>query len=181
MDSDAVSRIVQEGRAIVRKVGSFLLPAPTGELTSTLAALAGDDAVGFLAEAAANPDLPYATRRDVLIALGEVGSEESVAVFARLRDAAFDKPGAPQRRESYTHEERTSEAVTMVLVVIPDYVPPAIEEDPMRRKSPKLARVSEDYSTGTICFGDQLSIVQLKMRRFGDEWLVVGIGGVTMV
>jgi hypothetical protein len=100
--------------------------------------------------------------------LGEVQSEKSAAAFARLRDAAYKKPGAPQPLGSYTHAERMREAVIMSLFVIPCEVDSRIISAVTGGARPG-ATVSEDYRAGSFW----LNNTQFQLRRVGAEWLVV--------
>jgi hypothetical protein len=141
-------------------------------LTRALADLASDETVGFLAALAANTDAVYEVRKEALITLGYIGTETSVAAFVKLRDAAFSKSGAPERRDSYTHAEKMAETVEMIFTVMPDYVPPKHATD-FSELVPTDAWVSEDYSSGHIVFGHW----RVHMKRFGSEWLIAWLEG----
>jgi hypothetical protein len=143
-------------------------------LVTALAALAGDGAVNFLADMAGDAGRSYTLRRDSLIALGKIGANKSVKAFVRLRNAAYKKEGVPGPKESYTHAERMAEAAEMVFVYIPGEGPFGDREKGFRA-DPNWAWVSEDFSTGTIDVQQGYVTYHLSLRRFGEEWLVVGI------
>jgi hypothetical protein len=139
-------------------------------------ALAGDDAVPFFAAAATDARFLYEVRRESLIGLCQAGTEKSVAAFVKLRDAAFGKPDAPERKESYTHAEKMAETVEMVFNVIPrlpgDETPP-----PLATVRPEDAWVSEDFTEGHIgCRMPGGGYTRIMMRRFGNEWLIAEFG-----
>ena len=139
-------------------------------------ALAGDDAVPFFAAAATDARFLYEVRRESVVGLGQIGTEKSVAAFVKLRDAAFGKPGTPERKESYTHAEKMAETVEMVFNVIPrlpsDDAPP-----PLATVSPEDAWVSEGFTEGHIgCRMPGGGYTRIMMRRFGNEWLIAGFG-----
>jgi hypothetical protein len=165
----AIQRLLERYTVTTRHV---VRDQATAALTRALADLAGDETVGFLAALAINPDAVYEVRKEALITLGYIGTETSVAAFVKLRDAAFGKPGAPKRRDSYTHAEKMAETVEMVFRIIPDYVPPKHTTD-LGGLVPKDAWVSEDYTTGHIVFGHW----RVHMKRFGSEWLIVWLEG----
>jgi protocatechuate 3,4-dioxygenase beta subunit len=143
-------------------------------MAETVAAMEGDKANGFFAGLAADTTRPYAVRRDAVIALGQIGSEKSVAAYCRLRDAAYARPGAPQPVANPTHAEKMTEAAVMTFSVIPGQA-----GMPEVRPRPEQATVSEDYRTGTIVLSGFSTSVKVELRRFGTEWLVVRIGDVT--
>ena len=140
------------------------------EAVNTIVDVAGNDCIEFLEVLAQKSSVAPKIRAQAVIGLGRLGTPESVAAFVRLRDAAFEKPNAPERKDSYTHAEKMAEAVTMTLFVIPDS-PQALPVQP------NSARVDLDYETGGITVGNALSsgATTFRMRRFGSEWLVVEI------
>ncbi len=146
----------------------------TDELVATLVDIQGDGATRFLEQTASDTTVNPLARRSAVIGLGRIGSEGSVAAFKRLRDAARSLPGAPQAQESYTHQERICEAVEMACVWIPGL-------DPGSRTAfspaPHTASVDSDYRTAYVESGSWYESTDLKLKRFGDEWLVIEIGG----
>ncbi|GMV92783.1 MAG: hypothetical protein AMXMBFR82_25610 [Candidatus Hydrogenedentota bacterium] len=135
---------------------------------ATIASLAGDDCIKFLANLAQNPNVDPKVRAHAIMGLGHLGTRESVDAFVRLRNAALKKAGAPARKESYTHAEKMAEATRMTLFVIPD------SEDAVLAISIDGARVDSNYETGEIAV-EISGATTLRLRRFGDEWLVVDI------
>ena len=136
-------------------------------LASTIADIEGDDAVPFFEKAADDTTLGKAARKAAVCALGRLHSEKSAAAYARLRDAAYGTPGAPERRASYTHEERMVEAAVMAAFVIPtqgDSKAPQWTANP----TPATVSVNEDYRTGTLA----LNNMEFRLHRVGREWLV---------
>ena len=138
--------------------------------------LAGDDTVDFFASTATDRVYPYWIRSLSLVALGQIGTEKSVDAFVQLRDAAYGTPGAPSRKQQYTHEEKIAETLEMVFNVIA-WQPESEDDTPPMVTAPEKAVVSEDGTTGTIgCSFNRQGRTRIHMKRFGDEWLVVRIG-----
>lgn len=138
---------------------------------ATIASLAGDDCIKFLANLAQNPNVDPKVRAHAIVGLGHLGTRESVDAFVRLRNAVLEKAGAPAHRESYTHAEKMAEATRMTLFVIPD------SEDAVLAISIDGARVGSNYETGEIAVGDAQTsgATTFRLHRFGDEWLIVDI------
>lgn len=150
-------------------------PTAALALVEAVISLEGDEAVDFLAEVAGNPEGDRASRMAALLGLGQIATEKSAAAFQRLRDAAYALPGAPPRKEAYTHAERMAEAAHFVLWVM-------TAED--SKTSPRLfdpaeysgATVSEDYSEGRLHTVSLGGWTELMFRRVGDEWLLMRVG-----
>ena len=115
-----------------------------------MAQLQGRRAVRYLTRVATNPDWPPVWRHGAVGVLCELGTEEGDTAFLKLRDAAFDKPGAPERKTSYTHAEKMAETIDMVARVIPYDDPNAQKPPPV---NPASAWVDEAFATGTIRHG----------------------------
>ena len=146
----------------------------TDELVATLVDIQGDGAIRFLEQTASDTTVNPLARRSAVIGLGRIGSERSVAAFERLRDAARSLPEAPQAQESYTHQERICEAVEMVCIWIPGVDPKSrVAFQPIAR----TASVSGDYITASVHCGSPFELTEVELKRFGDEWLVIEIGG----
>jgi protocatechuate 3,4-dioxygenase beta subunit len=142
---------------------------PNSVITA-IAELDGNDAVPFMESLAGDATADAQLRSYAVVALGAIGAEDAVAAYKRLRDAAYGQPGAPEPQESYTHGERMAEAAMMTLYIIPGIAH-------RREVNVESARIDDTYSTGEITAGDAMSgATTLKMRRFGDEWLIVEIG-----
>ena len=144
-------------------------------MADAIVALEGVRAVDFFAGVAGDPGRDRAARLASLLALGQIGTEHSAAAFKELRDKAFGRPNAPQPRASYTHAERMAETAHMVFWVM------TMDGSsvPSRSFNPDLytgARVSEDYTTGTLDTKALGGWTSLHFRRVGDEWLLDHVG-----
>jgi hypothetical protein len=136
-------------------------------MASTVADIQGDDAVPFFEQVASDAEQSVASRTAAVLALGRLHTEKSAAAFARLRDAAYGKPGVPERRESYTHGQRAWEAAVMALLVIPG----CDEAFVSRLDANQVSRVSIDEKYRTAHLG--LYAAGIELARVGAEWLVV--------
>jgi hypothetical protein len=141
----------------------------------------GKKSVGFYLKIIKDSQKPSLERQQALAALGQIGSARSIAAWKKLRDTAYAKPGAPQKKETYTHAERMAEAAMMVLCVIPD-APEESNYGVTLQPNQESAKVDEDYATATMCFSgrartltDASGSMNVTFRRFGDEWLVSDI------
>jgi hypothetical protein len=137
------------------------------QIASILTAIKGDACVGFFEKAAGDPQLGQSTRLAALLALGRLHSEKSAAAFARLRDAAYGLPGAPERRASYTHAERIQESAIMTLYFLPGGYDESMIPKTGRNNAWGVS-VDENYRTGNLW----LNNMQIKLLRVGSEWLV---------
>ncbi len=146
----------------------------TDALVATLVEIQGDGAIRFLEQTASDTSVNPLTRRSAVVGLGKIGSEGSVAAFKRLRNAARSLPDAPQEKQSYTHAERIAEGVEMACIWIPGVDPTSrVAFQPMMR----AASVDADYRTGQVYCGSPFELTEVELKRVGDEWLVVEIGG----
>ncbi|MCC6699533.1 MAG: hypothetical protein IT365_28160, partial [Candidatus Hydrogenedentes bacterium] len=154
-------------------------PQTAGALAEAIVALEGEKAVDYFAELAGDVSCDRGSRIAALIALGQIGTEKSAAAFKRLRDAAYDRPNAPPRKETYTHAERMAETAHMIFWVLTTDLSSPLAR-PFEPKAFTGATVSENYGEGTLnttMFGGW---TDLHFRRVGEEWLLARIGS-TMV
>lgn len=119
-------------------------------------------------------------RRWALAALGQMGTKKSVSAWKKLRDAAYSKPGAPQKKTSYTHAERIIETAIMVLYIIPGAPDESAQstEGPRLKFDPKDVRVFADGETAELSISigyDCNTRANLKFRRVGDEWMATEV------
>ncbi len=159
----AVKPLQSAFSSIKIETNSLVEPA-TEAIMDALVRLRGDRMTDYFASMAGNAEAPQIVRVQALIALGRIGTGKSVAAFKRLRDAAYGKNGAPERRPTYTHGERMAEAAAIILHHIPGGTGPA----PVSLDG-KSASVSEDYNDGQMRYMHYM----LHFRRFGDEWMLV--------
>ena len=152
-----------EGRSSSRRGREDI---PIGELVTA----EGDTAVKFLGKVACDPDFPANVRMQAVVGLGLVGTEKSAKAYARLRDAAFDMPWAPEPQLEYTHAQRMAEAAALTISVIP-YMGTEGTPNTSLEARPRTAWVSDDFSTGNLRYGDY----HVKAIRMGAEWLVVDV------
>ena len=146
---------------------------PTGPLAEAIGALGGDEAIDALPKVAFTPGVSDETSADALIALCALRSEKAIKKWVELRDAAFQKHGAPKRKESYTHAEKITEAIQMTFHVI------TLPDRPENQEwIPGNLRiwVAEDYKTANAWFSFEHGGYEVHLERFGPEWLIVGIG-----
>ena len=150
---------------------------PAGPLAEAIGALGGDEAVDALSQVAATPGISTETSADALIALCALRSEKAIKKWVELRDAAFQKHGAPKRKESYTHAEKIMEAIQMTFHVIPLPDRPGNQE-----WIPGNLRiwVAEDYKSAKAWFSLDDKGYNVLLERFGPEWMVVGIDHIVM-
>ena len=136
-----------------------------------LVRLGGERMTGYFESVAGDAEASRDARVQSLIALGRIGTDKAVAAFKRLRDAAYGKNGAPERRATYTHGERMAEAASMILHDIPGGT--GTSPVPLTADN---ATVSADYNEGNMIY----THYNLHFRRFGDEWLLVKMESMPM-
>ena len=148
---------------------------PSGTLAEAIGALGGDEAIDALRQVAATPGVSTETSTDALIALCALRSEKAIRQWVELRDAAFQKHGAPKRKESYTHAEKIAEAIQMTFHVIAHPDRPENQE-----WIPGNLRiwVAEDYKSAKALFSLNNEGYNVLLERFGPEWIVVGIDSI---
>ncbi len=154
-------------------------PETAGAIANAIVALEGDDSTEYFAGLAGDPAADRAVRLAALLALGEIGSKGSAEAFARLRDAAYGSPNAPERKEAYTHAERMTESAHMVLWVLSGNG--GMAPRPFNADAYSGATVSEDYTSGSLNTTTFGGWTDLQFRRVGDEWLLTQIGGTLVV
>ncbi len=132
------------------------------QVATVITELQGDASVPFFEKCAQDDKRGPNSRLAALLAFGQLHSGKSAEAFARLRDAAYGKPGAPAKKETYTHAERMAESAIMTLCVIPGLSGVA------GSGMPTNATVNEDYATGTLWMNN----VEIQLCRVGAEWLV---------
>ena len=149
--------------------GFACLGLDVGTIVETLASLEGNKATRFFASLAVDDTRPYKIRRDAVIALGIIGTKQSVSAYRKLRDTAFALHDAPQPLSDPTHAEKISEALHMTLYLIPDKID--------RPEAPPRTQisVSEDYLEATLNISRRYAGLHVTLRRFDEEWLITGI------
>lgn len=162
----AYSRLVSISTPTVR---------PTGPLAESIGALGGDEAVDALPRVAVAPGVSSETSADALIALGAIRSDKAIRKWVELRDAAFQKHGAPTRKESYTHAAKITEAIQMVFHVIP--LPDCPENQEWTPGNLRIW-VDEDYKTAKAWFSFNNMGYNVLLERYGPEWVLVGIDSI---
>lgn len=146
------------------------------EAFMAIADMSGDECVPFLENLIRRDFAPRKVRGCAIIMLGRLGTEQSVATFVRLRDAAFAKETAPVPKERYTHAEKMIESTIMTLHVIPD------DREYFPRVFPGSVIVDVDYNSGQLTIDGQCGpFMSWRMRRFGSEWLISEIAYPTEV
>jgi hypothetical protein len=156
-------------------------PWTASSVADAIVALEGNDSVEFFAEVAGDTTLDHASRLAALLALGQIATEDSAAAFRQLRDAAYDAPNAPPRKESYTHAERMAETAHMIFHVLPGQAEGRIPRQFNPDAYSRSVTVSEDYSTGTLNTTALGGWTDLHFRRVGDEWLLERVGSTIVV
>ena len=142
------------------------------KIASVIAQLAGPQAISFFTDAATS-DLGWNQRAAAVIALGIIGTPESVAEFVRLRDAAYGTTGAPVRRTSQSDEEAITEAAEMTFNVL------SLNEDERVAGRVEIRtnyiQIDDDtaWLSAKLPWGDG---TRLHMRRIDGEWMVVRLG-----
>jgi hypothetical protein len=140
---------------------------------SVIAQLAGPQAISFFTNVAAS-DLDWNQRAAAVVALGSIGTPESMAEFVRLRDAAYGTTGAPVRQTSQSDEEAIIEAAEMTFNVL------SWNED--KRVAGRVdirthyIQIENDTArlSAKLPWGDG---TQIHMGRINGEWMVVRLGG----
>ncbi len=164
-----ILRSILKERELGRDEGRFFAQ----DIARAIADLEGDKAVRFFKKLANNESRPYYVRRAGLIGLGQICSAKSAAAYGHLRDKARAVSGAPQEKDAYTHAERIWEAMEMTdgfILGSPGSSGGRLPSSALR------ARLSPDFQSASVYSRGR----SVELKRFGDEWMVVEIGAVTM-
>lgn len=164
LESDDAVPFLQAAFSAIKIEANSLVEPATEEIMDALVRLRGEKMTDYFESMAGAAKNSKMVRVHALIALGRIGTDKSVAAFKRLRDAAYGKNGAPERRPAYTHGERMAESAAMTLHYIPGEAGPA----PASLDGEK-ALVSADYTEGEMYYPHY----EVHFRRYGDEWMPV--------
>jgi len=142
--------------------------------------LGGGDADGF-ARLAADPSADPAARVAGVVALGMMGTDESIAAWRALRASMQGDPLMPARSPDDSHEDRMTEAIALTMFVAPylgEESPAAADALPINVRS-----VDDNYEFGqaTVGIARAGGSTQVTLRRFGEDWLVIAISGTRYV
>ncbi len=154
------------------------------ELADAIAELAGNDATQFFTNAAVS-DLQRNQRTAAIMALGAIGTAESVAEFARMRDAAYGTAGAPAGLEAPSDAEAIAQAIEMTFNVLPrgeserNSERVEIRTNTIRIMDDGTARLVLNPPSGSGTFIDGGNTV-VRVRRLHGEWIAVGVGSTHM-
>jgi hypothetical protein len=159
-----------------KSIGHSVLYEPY-ELADTIAELAGNDATQFFANAAVS-DLAWNQRTAAIMALGAIGTAESVAEFARLRDAAYGTAGAPARLESPSDAETIAQSIEMTFNVLP--LAESEREGERVMTHPNSIRIIDDGTARVMVNLPSGGGTVIHVKRLHGEWVAVGVGSTYM-
>ncbi len=155
-------------------------PEYSDALATCIAEIEGKRSAHFFETLANREDCSRELRRACLVGLGKIGSRRSVAAFVRIRDRLAKLEGAPEVNKDCTHAQKMSEAVIFTCNLGDNHAGSTWLLYPF----PESASVSFDYESGEIhCNAScgPLCFCTVKLKRFGDEWLVVEVGRILCV
>ncbi len=160
-------RILSVGDSGLNQLGAFAINR-TQPIVDAIDAIEGAAALKLWGDLARDNAALPAARTHACIMLGKLGSRASVAEWIKLRNEARALPGAPALRDSYTHAEKMVETAQFVFGVFGG--------DAKAQIAPESAWVDAEYTTG------RLNALQttVHLKRFGDEWMIVGVDPMVM-
>lgn len=155
-------------------------PAPSysgvGAAARALVTLQGNAALPFFVETASNKELDITSREAAIEAFGRIGTKESAAAFASLRESMRATKGGPAAKAAYTHGERIKEAIAIVSMLLYDDFD--LAKQPASNAS---ISISDDYKTANVWASSPYGGTNYKFVRIGDEWLIQEFGGTVVV
>ena len=149
-----------------------LWSCPPWSPMEAIADVGGDNATDFFAELAADDTRPYRVRRDAVIALGRIGSENSVVAYKKLCEKVSAYPETSVSNSTPEQKMYASFVKTFFLI------PGNPEMQDVFPESKKIT-LKEDGLSGEILFQEGSSssatFTTITLRCIGGDWFVIGM------